>query len=227
MAGFRAVGIWLVAAALIAGCKAAPSEVPPPAWLTSPQIEKAAPAEAQADEAPLVLMVGLDGLNPASEGDRLRLRREKVGFVFQMHNLIPNLTLAENCLIVGVGTGGSAAEYRERFHELSKLLGLEGRRNQRLQELSGGRLILGVGVGWMAKEFRALGVDPRKRGAATDATLAFLHHCFASFGSIVAIMVSPTLSVVNSRLSLICCSVRPISVRRLWRMNAAEWQLRQ
>jgi alkanesulfonate monooxygenase SsuD/methylene tetrahydromethanopterin reductase-like flavin-dependent oxidoreductase (luciferase family) len=40
-------------------------------------------------------------------------------------------------------------------------------------------LILGVGVGWMDKEFRALGVDPRRRGATTDATLAFLHTCFA------------------------------------------------
>ena len=47
-----------------------------------------------------------------------------------------------------------------------------------LQELSGERLILGAGVGWMRPEFEALGVDPRKRGAITNETLEVVHQLF-------------------------------------------------
>jgi alkanesulfonate monooxygenase SsuD/methylene tetrahydromethanopterin reductase-like flavin-dependent oxidoreductase (luciferase family) len=38
----------------------------------------------------------------------------------------------------------------------------------------------GVGVGWMEAEFRAAGVDSKRRGAITDATLQFVHRCFAA-----------------------------------------------
>src|SRR5438093_3012948 len=42
-----------------------------------------------------------------------------------------------------------------------------------VQEPSRGRLRLGVGAGWMAAEFRALGVDLRHRGKLMDEALAF------------------------------------------------------
>ena len=47
-----------------------------------------------------------------------------------------------------------------------------------LQELSGERIILGAGVGWLRPEFEALGVDPRKRGALTNETLEVMHQLF-------------------------------------------------
>lgn len=71
---------------------------------------------------------------------------------------------------VGLGVGVLIVPYRPAL--------LAAKWIASIQELSGGRLILGVGVGWMDREFRALGVDPRRRGATTDATLDFLHRCF-------------------------------------------------
>ncbi|HVA81954.1 MAG TPA: TIGR03619 family F420-dependent LLM class oxidoreductase [Candidatus Binataceae bacterium] len=47
-----------------------------------------------------------------------------------------------------------------------------------IQELSGGRMILGVGVGWMKPEFEALGVDMKKRGALATETLRVIRHLF-------------------------------------------------
>ncbi len=48
-----------------------------------------------------------------------------------------------------------------------------------IQELSGERLLLGVGIGWMDAEFRALGVNRHARGRISDATLEFIRACFA------------------------------------------------
>jgi len=47
-----------------------------------------------------------------------------------------------------------------------------------VQDLSGGRVRIGVGTGWMDEEFRALGLDPKRRGTMTDESLALLHRCF-------------------------------------------------
>src|SRR5579864_4501208 len=49
-----------------------------------------------------------------------------------------------------------------------------------IQELSGDRMILATGVGWMRREFEALGVDPGQRGALTTETLRVLHQLFAN-----------------------------------------------
>ncbi|NNL86786.1 MAG: TIGR03619 family F420-dependent LLM class oxidoreductase [Myxococcales bacterium] len=54
-----------------------------------------------------------------------------------------------------------------------------------IQELSGGRLHLGIGPGWMDSEFKALGIDRRKRGVLTDETIDFIRACFDAPDDIV------------------------------------------
>src|SRR5262244_2198163 len=48
-----------------------------------------------------------------------------------------------------------------------------------LDTLSGGRVRLGVGVGWQASEYEALGEDFKNRGARMDEALALLRACWA------------------------------------------------
>ncbi|HEY6600059.1 MAG TPA: LLM class flavin-dependent oxidoreductase, partial [Pseudomonadales bacterium] len=49
-----------------------------------------------------------------------------------------------------------------------------------LQTLSGERLIIGTGIGWMQAEFNAVGVRLRERARIADETLEFLRTCFAN-----------------------------------------------
>ena len=80
--------------------------------------------------------------------------------------------LAGSTRAIGLGTGVLILPYRPPL-PTAKVVAT-------VQELSGGRLRLGVGIGWMEPEFRALGVERRRRGRIADETLAFLERCFAA-----------------------------------------------
>jgi ABC-type lipoprotein export system ATPase subunit len=70
--------------------------------------------------------------------DLLKLLRHELGFVFQLHNLIPDLTLEENCLIPTVAAGTDRRIARERLLHLAERTGLSHRLHHRIQRLSGG-----------------------------------------------------------------------------------------
>ena len=82
--------------------------------------------------------VFVNGIEVNRHRDLLRLLRHEVGFVFQLHNLIPDLTLEENCLIPSVAAGTNRHEAHQRLRYLADRTGLSHRLGQRIQKLSGG-----------------------------------------------------------------------------------------
>ena len=87
--------------------------------------------------------VVIDGATVSDDGwlpgiDLKRLRREKLGFIFQAHNLIPFLTALENVMIALEINHLSRKEARERATELLGALNLGHRLNNYPSALSGG-----------------------------------------------------------------------------------------
>ena len=85
-----------------------------------------------------VLLEGTD-LGQLSRRDLSRIRRDRIGFVFQSYNLIPVLTAYENAESVLALQGVAEAERRERVMALLRDVGLEGMEHRRPSELSGGQ----------------------------------------------------------------------------------------
>jgi lipoprotein-releasing system ATP-binding protein len=82
--------------------------------------------------------VSVNGADLSRHRNPLRVLRKEVGFVFQLHNLIPDLTLEENCMIPAFAAGTSRHSARARLRELAERTGIDHRLDQRIQKLSGG-----------------------------------------------------------------------------------------
>jgi ABC-type lipoprotein export system ATPase subunit len=97
--------------------------------------------------------VRIAGFDVVNESTRIDLLRRHIGYVFQFHHLMPDLTLQENCLVPVIAIGGKRADGLARLHELAAATGIQHRLGQRVRELSGGERQRGALV-------RALMNDP-------------------------------------------------------------------
>jgi ABC-type lipoprotein export system ATPase subunit len=70
--------------------------------------------------------------------DLSRFRREEVGLVFQLHNLLPRLSVLANVEVVMFGTKRSRRERRSRALEVLREVDLSGREQRLPTQLSGG-----------------------------------------------------------------------------------------
>jgi len=82
----------------------------------------------------------LDGVDVAGlpESELYKIRRNKIGFVFQTFNLLPYLNARENVELPMEGKIKSKTERKQKASELLAMVGLSGREEHRPQRLSAG-----------------------------------------------------------------------------------------
>ena len=89
-------------------------------------------------DAPNSGEIRVHGRSLAAYGELDEYRRHEVGLVFQLHNLLPNLTAVQNVEIAMIGTGLHPRQSAQRARELLAEVGLAQREKLRPPELSGG-----------------------------------------------------------------------------------------
>jgi lipoprotein-releasing system ATP-binding protein len=82
----------------------------------------------------------MDGINPfeLSQKELSAFRNQKIGFVFQFHQLLPEFSAIENIMIPAMILGKSKKDSQELANKLLDTVGLHGRSNHRPNQLSGG-----------------------------------------------------------------------------------------
>ncbi len=74
-----------------------------------------------------------------TENQLAKIRNKKIGFIFQVYNLLPKLTALENVELPLIYQGMRTKERREMAIEALKKVGMEGRMHHKPKELSGGQ----------------------------------------------------------------------------------------
>ena len=92
-------------------------------------------------DAPTGGSVRLNGveLSHMADENMSRLRRRKIGFVFQFYNLIPNLNVEENIMLPLLLDGKRMKDYKKQLDQMLEIVGLSERRRHTPRELSGGQ----------------------------------------------------------------------------------------
>lgn len=91
-------------------------------------------------DSPTTGSVRLNDVNPftLSEPELAKFRSQQIGFVFQDHHLLPQLSALENVLVPTLANRNVSSSLQERARELLNRVGLDARRHHRPAELSGG-----------------------------------------------------------------------------------------
>jgi lipoprotein-releasing system ATP-binding protein len=84
------------------------------------------------------IRIGGEEVAELSDGNRTRVRRDTLGFVYQFHHLLPDFTALENVVIPQLVKGTERGQAEGRANSLLGTLGLAERVTHRPSKLSGG-----------------------------------------------------------------------------------------
>jgi len=140
----------------------------------------------------------LDGrdVTGLTDDELARVRREKIGFVFQFFHLVPRLTAAQNIALPMVLAGIDPAERAPRLERLLREYGMEDRAHHRPDQLSGGqcqRVAIARAMSMNPEVILAdepTGNLDRKTGQEVMAVLERVHH---SGGTVVLVTHDPDI----------------------------------
>jgi putative ABC transport system ATP-binding protein len=135
------------------------------------------------------VLVGDTDLGTLRERDRTRLRRDRLGFVFQAFNLVPSLTAAEN-IALPLALAGKKPD-SAWMSELVRMLGLGDRLHHRPAQLSGGQQQrVAVGRALVARPELVFADEPTGNldSRAGAALLTFLREATRSFGQTIVMV---------------------------------------
>lgn len=92
-------------------------------------------------EQPTEGKIFLDGQDITKCNDKIisKIRCQKIGFIYQFYNLMPDLSVEENILLPVMLDGKKITQYKEKLKMLLNDVGLYDRRKHKPQELSGGQ----------------------------------------------------------------------------------------
>ena len=84
------------------------------------------------------VVIGGKDCSMLDDGDRTRIRRSEIGFIYQFHQLLPEFSALENVVLPQMIMGHSRRAAAERAKSLLSTLGLGERLDHRPAQLSGG-----------------------------------------------------------------------------------------
>ncbi|MCH8930503.1 MAG: ABC transporter ATP-binding protein [Proteobacteria bacterium] len=141
----------------------------------------------------------LDGRDVSSlnDRDRSRLRNEKIGFIFQSFNLIPNLNLFENVDVPLRYRRLSSGDRKQRVERALESVGLASRMKHLPEQLSGGQQQRVAIARALVGEPRLLLADEptgNLDSAMADQVMKFLEQIHADGTTIVMVTHDPDLA---------------------------------